>query len=95
MDRDTAITIAITTIVLTLFGGWYLGPSASPAPSENKRVTYAHDDIRFKFQQQEEKWAKSHKGAKPPAPAAEDTSDQDSENAAPPNDDSAEEPPIE
>ena len=106
MDRDTAITVAITTIVLTLIGGWYLSPSASPQPAEGAtaHAEFSSDDVRYKYQQDEEKWAKKHKGQKPPAfesSGGSDTNPETSENEAPPIDDSSsdggtnEEPPIE
>lgn len=107
MDRETAITVAITTIVLTLIGSWYLGGSSAPAATEaTTHAQYSPDDVRYKFQQKEEAYAKKHKGKKPPqSESPSDTSSETSENEAPTNDEtvdsggvndeSAEAPPIE
>lgn len=109
MDRETAITVAITTIVLTLIGSWYLGGSSpSAAPESSAQAQYAPDDVRYKFQQKEEAYAKKHKGRKPPSAAADagsGASSESSENETPTNDEtvddgsvndeSAEAPPIE
>ncbi len=109
MDRETAITVAITTIVLTLIGSWYLGGSSpSAAPDATAQAQYSPEDVRYKFQQKEEAYAKKHKGRKPPSAAAESVADEPaetSENEAPTNDEtadgggvndeSAEAPPIE
>lgn len=104
MDRETAITVAITTIVLTLIGSWYLGGSSAPAATEaTTHAQYSPDDVRYKFQQKEEAYAKKHKGKKPPTSTTDDSSDtssETSENEAPTidhgeNDESAEAPPIE
>lgn len=108
MDRDTIIAIAITTVVLTLIGGFYLSPSkrvvADPAgveltadatPAEPR---FSPEDVRHKFEQKAAK-----EGRRRPAEPVSDVSSpepESSENEAPPNDESAgdesaEEPPIE
>ncbi|NOT40107.1 MAG: hypothetical protein HOP13_06420 [Alphaproteobacteria bacterium] len=99
MDRDTAIIIAVTTIVLTLIGGIYLGQPSTSAELLAQE-TFSTEDIRYKYQQAELKRGK--KKAPPPADYA--TTPESSENEAPQNDESAgddgtndesaEEPPI-
>lgn len=64
MDRDTAIIIAVTTIVLTLIGGIYLGRPSTPAERQAQE-TLSTEDVRYKYQQAELKRGKK----KEPPPA--------------------------
>jgi hypothetical protein len=95
MDRNTAILIAATTIMLTLIGGLYFAPA--PAGRTITEPTFDTSDIRYKLQQDEIKARKKNKGRKPPPPDSEP--EFTSDNEAPPIDetvdDTAEEPPIE
>ncbi len=99
MDRDTAITIAITTIVLTLIGGWFLGAPSTPASQD--AATFATEDVRYKYQQAELKNPKKKKAPPPdtspaPEPSAHEAPENDeSATNDSANDESAEEPPIE
>ncbi len=96
MDRETTLIIAGAVIVLTLIGGLYLSPgkSSPAAPGARAHATYEPNDIRYKLQQEEEAYAKKHKGQKPPPPEAENPA-AGSDNEAPANDEAAEEPEIE
>jgi|CXWL01.1.fsa_nt_gi hypothetical protein len=90
MDRETAIIVAATTIVLTLIGSWYLSPRTPAATgATSTQAQFSAEDVRYKFQLEEEKRAKKRKGAKPPAPSGPEAPSQASENEAPTNDESA------
>jgi hypothetical protein len=111
MDRDIVYGLAISTIFLTLIGGWYLTPSKPRAAGtavaevqsegdaalEPGASRYTPEDVRYKFEQRAKKQGKR----KPANPVVEDAAPTpvDSENEAPPIDDggdeTAEEPPIE
>jgi hypothetical protein len=119
MDRETTTIMAGAIIALTLIGGWYLGGSTragdpnapagveAPVFDARRQATYSPDDVRYKLQQEEEAYAKKHKGRRmpPPGQAPLAPEEETSENEAPPiehapvgNDDegmSAEEPEIE
>jgi hypothetical protein len=107
MDRETLTIVGVAIVVLTLIGGWYLKPNGNlpAAPPSRFDAAYADDDIRSKFKQQEEAWAKKHKGKPMPAPVEDTPAPSDDSSEAPPNDESvgdsaddganAEEPEIE
>lgn len=103
MDRETVLIIAVAMIVLTLIGVVYLAPSGMPPVAHARGYTqFSPDDIRYKFQQKEEAYAKKHKGQKPPPDqitpelSAPTVSDNDAlKNDESVEHDSAEEPPIE
>ncbi len=67
MDRQLVLIIAAAVIVLTLIGVFYLAPSGMPPMAHARGYTqFTPDDIRYKFQQKEEAYARKHKGQKPP-----------------------------
>lgn len=102
MDRQTILVIFGAIVGLTLFGGVYLSSSQS---RDHTRPTYAQEDIRYKFQKEDEKKPKTKKpktAAQPTISSSESSrgggeiSIDDGENEEPSlGDDSQEEPPIE
>lgn len=103
MDRQTILVIFGAIVGLTLFGGVYLSSSQS---RDHTRPAYAQEDIRYKFQKEDEKKPKTKKpkaAVQPTISSSESSrsgggeiSPDDGENEEPSlGDDSQEEPPIE
>lgn len=100
MDRELIFVVAFGIIGMTIFGGLYLGdtkqaPGADTAAAS--RPSYAPDDIRYKYQQEEAKQKKKSKNTAPVetySPSTESSDESgDSENQT--EEGPAEEPPLE
>jgi hypothetical protein len=99
MDRDALYAILFTTF-LTGFGAafYFSGTGATPATPESRTtVTYAPDDVRYRFQQEELRELKrksrltTSASAEPPPPAPAPVASETEEQVGEPP---AEEPEI-
>ncbi len=96
MDRQLIFIVCFGIVGLTVFGGFYLSPATTP--SDQPRVTYSPDDIRYKYQQAEAKEAAKRKnkpkaevpakdefitnGATSSGGSSDSSSDESSDNSA-------------